>query len=120
MRPLPMAITALVGTLTAGLLFTQTPTLTAVGNDDHGKREEDTPSVHVVDDEDDDDSGRDAGKDVGADTGRGTAGRDTGTPSRATRATSGVDVSRNSRNSRNSRVSRDDRSADRSADHSSD
>lgn len=109
MRPLPMAITAVAGTLTAALLFTQAPTLSAVGNDDYGKREEDTPSVQVVDDEDDNDTGKDTGKDTGADM-----ARDTGTPSRATRVVPRADVSQNSR------VSRDDRSEDRSADHSSD
>jgi len=105
MRPIQLTITALAGTVTAGLLVTQTPTLTAVGNDDYGKREEDTPSVHLVDDEDDNETGRDTGKDTG---------KDTGTPSRATRDGSRADVTRNSR------VSRDDRSDDRSADHSND
>jgi len=90
---LPITITALAGTVSAGLLVTQTPMLSTVGNDDYGKREEDTPGVHLVDDEDDNDTGKDAG-----------------VPSRASRDLSRSDVSREIRNSE---MSRGDRSDDR-------
>ena len=111
MRPLPMAITALAGTLTAGLLFTQTPMLSAVGNDD-GKRDEDTPGVHLVDDEDDNDTGRDSGRDIGRDIGRDT-GRETGQggaePTSATGDRSRVGLTGNSRTRQASRDDSSDR-----------
>lgn len=109
MRPLPMAITALAGTLTAGLLFTQTPMLSAVGNDD-GKRDEDTPGVHLVDDEDDNDTGRDSGRDIGRDTGRET-GQGGAEPTSATGDRSRVGLTGNSRTRQASRDDSSDRRA---------
>jgi len=53
---LPTGLIGIAGLVTVGLISLQTPTMSANPDDDYGKREDDTPELVLVDDDDDADS----------------------------------------------------------------